>query len=169
MQRLRSLLWRHRRVTAAALTLIALALLVAAYVGAYHVAAGYATAVEVTIARPDGTVAYNANITDGNEVQRLHRLLNDVRAYPGPNPLIRASMPPCYYGPDYDQHFYSYEVRFSIAGLPTQVFEAGKGCFMDEFTLGFGSPDVRYDPLTASGWSALLGIAPALPDVPAST
>ena len=169
MQRLRSLLRRHRRATAAGLALAAFALLVMVYAGIYRVAYSDATAVEVTITRPNGAVAYHANITDSDEVRHLHSLLNDVRAYSSPNPLIRASMPPCYYGPDYDRHFYHYKAVFSIAGIPMQVFEAGNGCFMDEVTLGFSSPDVRYDPLDASGWSALLGISPALPDVPAST
>jgi hypothetical protein len=169
MQWLRSLLRRHRRVTAATVALAVLALLAVAYLGAYRAAYSDATAVDVTISRPNGTVAYHATITDSNDVRHLHSLLNGARAYPGPNLLIRADMPPCYYGPDYDQHFYHYEARFAIAGIPTQVFQAGKGCFMDEITVGFGSPDVRYDPLTTAGWSALLGIAPALPDVPAST
>jgi hypothetical protein len=36
-------------------------------------------------------------------------------------------------------------------------------------TLGISSLDTRLDPLDATGWSVLLGIAPALPETPETT
>jgi hypothetical protein len=168
MQRLRSVLRRRQRVAAAALTLIALALLVAAYVGAYRVAAGYATAVEVTIARPNGAVVYHRTITDGEQVRRIQHILNNTRAYGifDNGPICSGAYP---LGPS---PVYYYNFSFSIAGVTTQAFttqsSAEVGCLLQRSTLGFMSISASgyQNPLTASGWSALLGISPTLPDVP---
>src|SRR5690242_4284071 len=137
MPRVRPFLARHRRMTATAFTLLALALLVAAYVGSYHVAAGYATAVEVTIARPSGAVVYHHTITDGEQARRIQRILNTARGYGifDNGPVCGGAYP---LGPSLVYH---YDFRFAIAGVTTQVFTtqslAEIGCLLQRSTLGF--------------------------------
>lgn len=169
MARVRPFLARHRRATVTAVALAALALLTVAYLSAYRAAYSDATAVEVTISRPDGTMAYHANITNADKARRIQHMLNGaldltiwqnvstVRGMPTVTTLTS----------------YTYDFRFAIAGIATQEFRTEQGgCLLQEATLGVSRApfdEGRFNPLTAAGWSELLGISPALPDVPAST
>jgi hypothetical protein len=160
--RCRFLTWSRGEVV-----LLAVLALVLAMWGALRLASILATAVEVTISHPSTTgaaVVYHATITNGEQARRIQRILNDDAPL---CPLLTCgSAPACSTGPDEDRRFYTFDFRFSVAGVPTQTFTAGRGCFMSMKTLGVPSLDTRLDPLDAAGWSALLGISPALPETP---
>lgn len=172
MQWLRSLLRRHLRVTAWLLVL-ALALAVR---GAFWAASTYASSVEVTISRPAplgnpsarSIVAYHALIRDTNEARRIQRMLNGALDLT----ILRSVSTRCGMPPVTTRTSYTYDFRFAIASVTTQEFRTEQGgCLLQAATLGVSlAPydEGRFNPHTASGWSALLGISPALPDVPAS-
>ncbi len=147
--------------------MLAVVALVLATWGALRLASVVTTAVEVTISRPSvgsAAVVYHAMITDGEQARRIQHILNDDAPL---CPLLTCGRAPaCSIGPDQDRRFYTFDFRFSVAGVPTQRFTAGRGCFMSMNTLGIPSLDTRLDPLDAAGWSALLGIVPALPEAP---
>ncbi len=166
----RSFLMRHRIL----LALATLVLLTATLEGALVVASSYATSAEVTISRVgdassllgSATVVYHRTITDSETVHHLQQVLNHDAWYC--QLFYCGRVPGCLHGSDAGRRFYVYNVRFSIHGLATQAFEAGQHCLMSEITLSITSLDTRVDPLDAAGWSATLGITPALPDLDSS-
>src|SRR5690242_7588867 len=171
MPRVRPFLARHRRASAWLLVL-ALALAVR---GAFWAASTYASPVEVTISRPAplgnpsarSIVAYHANITDADEARRIQRMLNGAFDLT----ISRSVSTVCGMPPVTTLTSYTYDFRFAIAGITTQEFRTEQGgCLLQETTLGISfAPfdEGRFNPLTALEWSALLGISPALPDLPA--
>jgi len=165
MWRLRLFLARHRRATIAA---VAVAFLALVYAGAYRAAYSDATAVEITISRPNGTAAYHANITNADKAQRIQSMLNGAFDLT----ISRSVSTVCGMPPVTTLTSYTYDFRFAIAGITTQEFRTEQGgCLLQETTLGISfAPfdEGRFNPHTALEWSALLGISPALPDVPAS-
>lgn len=99
--------------------LAALALVLAMW-GALRLASVVATAVEVTISRPsvgDAAVVYHATITDGERARHIQHILNDDAPF---CPLLTCgSAPACSIRPDEDRRFYTFDFRFSVAGVPT--------------------------------------------------
>jgi hypothetical protein len=124
--------------------------------------------VEVTITRPDGVVAYHATITNADEARRIQRMLNGALDLT----ISRSVSTNCGMPPVTTHTSYTYDFRFVIAGITTQEFKTEHGgCLLRETTLGISlAPfdEGRFNPLTTAEWSALLGISPALPDMPAS-